>query len=129
MAIKQSKNIWHIDDDEDDQEFFQIALKHIYPDFSYNGFIYAENALNELQMAGTLPDFVFLDLNMPGMNGEQFLKRLRLECKFSTIPVIIFTTSSQKSTMDRMIELGASQFHTKPDNYMNLIELLKKVLD
>ncbi len=122
------KYIWHIDDDEDDQEFFQIALKQVSPNLDYKGYIYAENALKELQVAGSLPDMIFLDLNMPGMNGEQFLKQIKQESELSTIPVIIFTTSSQKNTMERMKALGASKFLTKPDNYLHLIELLKNVL-
>lgn len=125
----QPKNIWHIDDDEDDQEFFQIALNHVDSKFKYTGFLYAEKALKELQVARRLPDLIFLDLNMPGMNGEQFLKRVKQESKFSTIPVIIFTTSSLQSTMENMKALGATEFYTKPDNYLNLVELLKKVLD
>lgn len=123
------KTIWHIDDDEDDQEFFQIALKNLESNFEYKGYIYAENALNELQVVKYLPDIIFLDLNMPGMNGEQFLKRIKQETKFEDIPVFIFTTSSQSSTKVRMKGIGATEVYTKPDNYLNLIELLKKVLD
>ena len=67
---------------------------------------------------------LFLDLNMPLMNGFEFLVILKSDPRFSPIPVIIFSTSDNPEDLYRAKELGAIQFITKTAD----IQLLKKDL-
>lgn len=59
-------------------------------------------------------DVVLTDVNMPVMNGEQFLVRIREHDPFSRIPVVVVSTDASRNRMQRMFELGASGYLTKP---------------
>jgi CheY-like chemotaxis protein len=111
-----------IDDDDDDQFIFLAALEEIIP---AGHFRISNNAPEAFQYLNTeIPDMLFLDLNMPLMNGFEFLLILKSDPRFSRVPVIIFSTSDNPEDQDRAKELGALQFITKTAN----IELLKKDL-
>jgi len=113
-----------IDDDDDDQFIFLAALEDAAPDSHCN---ISNNALEAFQYLHTrtdTPDMIFLDLNMPLMNGFEFLLILKNDLRFSRIPVIIFSTSDNPEDQARAKELGALQFITKTAD----IELLKKDL-
>jgi CheY-like chemotaxis protein len=113
-----------IDDDDDDQFIFLAALKDVAP----ASHCYISNnpleAFQHLHARAEVPDMLFLDLNMPMMNGFEFLVILKSDPRFSPIPVIIFSTSDNPEDLDRVKELGALQFITKTAD----IQLLKKDL-
>ena len=50
-----------------------------------------------LENANILPDFIFLDINMPSMDGKSCLRNIRKDERFNSIPVIIYTTSSRRA--------------------------------
>jgi CheY-like chemotaxis protein len=118
-------NILFIDDDEEDLQIFQAALDHISSTVKYNYFTDARKALNELRLGSLTTQAIFLDLNMPLMNGHEFLAQLKQEEKLKEIPVIIFTTSSDSSIREMTISMGAVDFLTKPNDFKDLIALLK----
>jgi CheY-like chemotaxis protein len=60
------------------------------------------------------PDLILLDLNMPRMNGGEFLTAIKSNPMFSDIPVIVLTTSDVESDVVRSYKLGATSFITKP---------------
>jgi CheY-like chemotaxis protein len=113
-----------IDDDDDDQFIILTALENVAPgshcDISNN----ALEAFEYLHTRIETPDMIFLDLNMPLMNGFEFLLILRNDPRFSRIQVIIFSTSDSPEDQERAKELGGLQFITKTAD----IELLKKDL-
>lgn len=78
-------------------------------------------ALHMLRAMDKLPDLIFLDLNMPIMNGKQFLTEAKKDVQLKDIPVIILSTSSDLTTKSETIQLGASDFITKP-NKLSLLE-------
>jgi CheY-like chemotaxis protein len=122
------QNILHIDDDSDDQELFLTAISQVSPDFNCVALSDATEALQQLKERTITPDVIFLDLNMPVMNGEQFLVEIKKDEALKNIPVIIFSTSSQPHTIKLTKELGASDFITKPDRYQELVKLLRSFL-
>jgi CheY-like chemotaxis protein len=78
-----------------------------------------EDALKQLRSPAQLPDYIFLDLNMPGMDGTQCLSELKKDTKLKDIPVIIYSTSGYRKDMDFTHILGASHYITKlSDIYM-----------
>ena len=113
-----------IDDDDDDQFIFLKAFKDLAPDSRCHISNNALEAFRHLHARTEVPDMLFLDLNMPLMNGFEFLVILKSEPRFSRIPVIIFSTSDNPEDLDRAKALGAVQFITKTAD----IQLLKKDL-
>lgn len=113
-----------IDDDEDDQEFFITAIDQISKAVKCTTISRASEALQKLKEKTLKPDVIFLDLNMPVMNGQQFLTEIKKDPVLQNIPVIIFSTSSHETTIQLMKELGAKNFITKPDTFDKLVLLL-----
>jgi CheY-like chemotaxis protein len=120
--------IFLIDDDEDDQLFFIDALESIDPllqcDTAGNGKV----ALEKLLSSDPLPDIIFLDLNMPVMNGFEFLMHIKNEMLVNKIPVGIFTTSNIIDDIKKSKKLGAKFFFTKPNDFQVLCTKLQKLL-
>jgi CheY-like chemotaxis protein len=76
-----------------------------------------------------LPDVIFIDINMPGMNGWQCLEKLKSDIRFRDIPVIMYSTSSYSGDAEKAIGMGALCFFTKPSDYNLLKQILKTVAD
>lgn len=119
------KNILLIDDDRDDQQMFVSAAFEISDNISCTAIGNTASALEKLKTKVIIPDIIFLDLNMPVMNGQQFLTEIKKDETLKEIPVIIFTTSSHAPTKKITKDLGAQDFITKPNRY----EELKKILE
>ena len=117
-----------IDDDEDDQEIFLEALLAGEVPAPCITFSNAQDALNQLTLKNIQPDIIFLDLNMPIMNGQQFLVAIKKNEVLKIIPIIIFTTSSHQATKDTMMALGAQDFITKPAKFAELVKILQRTI-
>ncbi len=107
-----------VEDDELDIISVDRSLKKLAGDYelhtAYNGI----EALGLLKGASPLkPDVILLDLNMPKMNGIEFLRTLRADEKLSAMRVFIMTTSSEGSDRKSAEELGISGYIIKPLNY------------
>jgi CheY-like chemotaxis protein len=116
-----------IDDDADDQEVFKLAVATL--DLAVevataDGGSHAFEILNR----SDLPDCIFLDLNMPLMNGREFLKKIKNIDRLKEIPVLIYSTSTDAKDKTDMILLGAAQFIIKPNSVNDLTIILKKEL-
>lgn len=122
------KNLLLIDDDEEDQEIFMTATSSISNSIECVAVSDASKALQRLSVKELNPDVIFLDLNMPVMNGQQFLAEIKKRDSLRDIPVIIFSTSSQPSTIQAMKNLGAHDFITKPGLFDELVSILKPIL-
>lgn len=88
-----------------------------------------QEALELLTSKKTLPDIIFLDLNMPRMDGKQLLYELKHDAKFKNIPVFIYTTSSHSRDIEETIQSGAACFITKPSSIHELKEMLSIILN
>jgi CheY-like chemotaxis protein len=122
------KNLLLIDDDEDDQEIFLTALEKVNQSIHCIALDSAVEAMQKLENGQINPDLIFLDLNMPIMNGQQFLVEIKKEESLKNIPVIILSTSSHKATIELTKELGAIDFFSKPDKFEDYISLLSSVI-
>ena len=79
-----------------------------------------------------LPDIILSDLNMPGKNGYDIISEVKANERLSSIPVIITSTSSTRSTIARCLELGASDYIVKPDTFIEygpFVEKLHRLLE
>lgn len=116
-----------VDDDIDDQDIFSIALKDLDMsvdcEFAFDG----EEAMRKLEGDPLFfPDLIFLDINMPKMNGKECLAAIRRIERLSHIPVIVFSTSSDKKMEQELTKMGATAYFIKPSS---INELTKKLAD
>lgn len=121
--------VFIVDDDEDDKEMFCEVISEIRLSISCLSAQNGQEALQLLQDSLTLPGFIFLDLNMPRMNGKQFLAELKKIEKLSSIPVIIYSTSKSEKDREETRQLGSMHFLTKPSSTKQLQKELEFVLE
>lgn len=122
-----AKRILLVDDDMDDSELFLEAMGEIDSSITCYNACDGEQALEKLQQIQP-PDMIFLDINMPRMDGWQCLSILKSNPVYSNIPVIMYSTSSHQREVNRALELGAKGFFAKPESYKELIVTLKTVV-
>lgn len=116
------KKVLMVDDDADDQLLFVNALQEI--DTTMHCEI-ANNGIEALEKLKTfVPDVVFLDLNMPMMNGMECLAAMKKNKHLANIPVIIFTTTNDKVSIASTREMGATAFFHKPIEFNRLRQKL-----
>jgi len=120
-------DIMIVDDDEDDIALFCEAVTHIDKNLvcatAGNGI----EALKKLKTYTRLPKCIFLDVNMPLMDGRQTLKTLRNDPKYAGIPVIMYSTTQNEREIMHYIDQGAA-FVVKPTSFSKIIEVIRQHL-
>ena len=121
-------SIMLIDDDEDDLDIFFQALMKIDPSIQFAGFkngMEAIKLLNDSDML--LPDLIFLDLNMPCMNGLECLKMIRENGALNNTPVIIYSTAAR---LDGPVDPNYQpvKFLSKPATFNEIVQALKVII-
>lgn len=129
MTTTTRRTIILTDDDEDDRDIFIAALKSGHSDVRLLTFADGE-ALRQYmcEKSAELPHLIFLDINMPRMNGFECLSKLREKYSPQQIPVVMYTTSNHQADHDKAAQLGANMYLHKPNNYPAVKELINKVL-
>lgn len=126
--MDNSKPIMLVEDDKVDAMTVRRALKEINVT---NEILIAENgeeALDVLERIGEqLPCIILLDLNMPRMNGLEFLKIVKQNEKFKRVPVIVLTTSGEEKDKMQSFELGIAGYMMKPVDYKQFVEVIKAI--
>jgi CheY-like chemotaxis protein len=116
------------DDDPDDRLIFANALKEIkmntHIDMVKNG----KELMEYLSRNATLPDIVFLDLNMPGKDGKECLNELRENERLKELCIGIYTISRAETDIEQARSVGAAFYVSKPSNFYELKKTLHKVL-
>src|SRR5688500_6640556 len=104
---KKFVDVFLIDDDADDTEVFELALNKIDSRISL---FTAKNGKQAMEKLNTEPDFIpdiiFLDLNMPTMNGHDCLAEIKKLERFQNIPVFIYTTSNNPRDEYTLVKAG-----------------------
>ena len=124
----QYKTLLLVDDDVDDQEIFVLALQEV--ERSITCFIAGNgpDAIHSLTSHTINPDLIFLDMNMPRMNGIQFLQQIKVMEPLRHIPVIIYSTTAEQHVVEETKALGAMNMVTKPAKFSELCHMLTTVL-
>lgn len=127
--MKVSPTLVLVDDDHDDYEIFSMALSEAFPTSKCIYFDSAKEAFAALTSdIYPLPDYVFLDLNMPGMNGLQFLEQIK-QTSVAHIRIVVYSTSILPHHRDRIKELGVFDSFLKPFSHIELINILRDILN
>lgn len=125
-----SRNFLVVDDDLEDTELFAEAVGAVDASVSCLNAVHGRDALDKLSGHEIQrPDIIFLDINMPIMNGWQLLTKLKENEELKKIPVIMYSTSSKKSDVKDALSSGALCFFTKPSNYNRLKQILQIVVE
>jgi CheY-like chemotaxis protein len=124
MDLKD-KHIMVIDDDADDRQLFCRSLSKV---SNKIGCLRASNGKDALDylynISNAVPDVIFLDINMPVMTGWEFLTTIKKKERVKNIPIIMFSTSSNKRDINIAFDLGAESYCIKPDQPEELTNIL-----
>lgn len=124
MAVR----ILLIDDDADDRFLFCEALKQVDDTIICETAEDGQEALVKLN-GPPLPNYIFLDLNMPVMSGFECLAHLKKIPDLEKTPVIIYSTSKNSVDIKRTASLGAAAYLKKPGDFNELCDKLQDILD
>jgi CheY-like chemotaxis protein len=127
--MRKKLNILFIEDDEIEvmklnRTLNSLELKHNFEE-AQDG----EMALDKLKSNQVLPDIIFLDLNMPKMNGIEFLRILKGNDTLKYIPTVILTTSNNRKDVLECYSIGVSGYIIKPLKYDDYVIKIKAVLE
>ena len=118
-----------VDDDEDDRELFCEAIDSIDLDLKCVHLENGEKALQYLQDdEKPMPDYIFLDLNMPKLNGKECLVAIKKIDHLKKVPIIIYSTSNHPSDREQTMKLGANGFINKQTEFNSLCRELKQYI-
>lgn len=128
--LKNKLLIYLADDDDEDRMLFAEALDELKLNVTIQDFDNGVSLMEQLLMTEKpLPGAIFLDLNMPLMNGEECLVDIRNEPNLSQIPIIIFSTYIDDDMLNRLQVLGANFYLMKPSTFRELKNLIGKSLN
>ena len=123
--MKQTiKKVLLVDDDEDELFFFQNALKEVDPTIEVNFLSHPDQLPKDGKCI--VPDLLFLDINMPSWDGFKWLEKIRN--KHVDVPVVMYSTSKNKTNINKAYTSGANLYMTKPDRQELLISSLRNIL-
>jgi DNA-binding response OmpR family regulator len=119
--------IFYADDDAEDCELFTEALHHIDPEMKSIIAKDGREALAYLNNTRELPDYIFLDINMPLVDGKKCLIEIKKSSKLKNIPVVMYSTTSDTNEIKEYYKLGAHDFLIKPNNFSTLCDSLESI--
>jgi len=127
--LKKNISILLVDDDDDDKQLFIESVKEVDEDISCVTASDGQEAIILLKDEhNTLPDYIFLDLRMPRINGKQCLEEIRKDKRLRHIPVFIYTTSKNVQDSIDLKKMGAVHFISKPENPTEIYYILSMIL-
>lgn len=119
-----------IDNDRDDQDIFILALQQVDRNILCKTADGGQQALELLRSEPSyIPSFIFIDMNMPLMNGCQCLSRIRETEQLSGVPIYMYSTSASPDAVAEAKALGATDFLVKPNSFSQLVKLLSVILE
>lgn len=112
----------------DDEPFVLRSIEYTLSRAGYNVLtaVDGEEALNKVLAEN--PDLVFLDIQMPRMDGNEVCKKLREDPKRKDLYIIVITAKGQESERLFSLECGASEYITKPYSPRKMLERVKEIL-
>jgi PleD family two-component response regulator len=117
-----------VDDDLDDQEIFGMAVKDISGSiechFANDGWLAVQKLLMEDDF---MPAYIFIDVNMPRMNGLNCLVEIKKIERLKKVPVYMYSTSADKKMVQVAKHLGAADFIIKQTTLTALMQVLKNI--
>lgn len=123
------KSILLIEDDQIDRMTIQRSFKNLNIRNPLNVACNGEEGLEFIQNTTDIPCLIILDINMPKMNGIEFLKIIKSDPSFKIIPVVILTTSNDENDKQICYNYGAASYIVKPIDYNEFQQTIKTFND
>lgn len=117
-----------IDDDIDDQEVFIMTMQKVNSSVQCYTSDTGVEALLMLRDKQIIPDYIFLDVNMPKMNGIACLREIKNIPHLKDAKVFMYSTTSEDSAVEESNKLGATDFIIKPASPSALKQVLSDLL-
>lgn len=130
--VKPVAHIIIADDDLDDHYIIRESIEKINPDHTFTSVYNGLELIQLLKGTGKeglkiVPDLVIMDLNMPLLDGLGALSQMKASDELRGIPVYILSTSRFDYDKQKALELGASNFYSKPYKFEELKEIIKEI--
>jgi CheY-like chemotaxis protein len=123
-----SKPILLVEDDQVDVMTVKRALKELHVTNPVVNLENGQEALNYLRdPASAKPCIILLDLNMPIMNGIEFLQLAKHDAQLKRIPVVVLTTSEEQQDKVNSFDLGVAGYMAKPVDYRQFVEVMRSI--
>lgn len=121
-----------IDDDQDDLEIMEQVIEGLDGEIKCSLFTYPQEAVDKLINSTTrqIPDYIFIDINMPGMSGDKCLQIFRANSAFDDVQIIMYSTSMPGKTAQQLRAAGADFVFEKPvriKDYSDILSTIVKV--
>lgn len=127
--MENSVTFFLVDDDTDDQMIFLTALEGISETIACEYENDGIKALEKLNLdTSFIPDYIFLDMNMPRMNGKECLVEIRKISRLQHIPTFIYSTSVDPRMIEEVKLLGATDVIIKPTSIRALSTILENII-
>lgn len=121
-------NVMFVDDDVEEYQLFCEALQEAFPSPVNCVFVNdGQKALDMLSRLVVLPDYIFLDVNMPRMDGVECLRKIKTHSRFKDIRVVMQSNVSSPVELDQIKKLGA-QFIQKPKSFNELVSGIRSII-
>jgi len=126
--MRNSKPVLLVEDDSVDAMTVKRALEQLKVPNTLVHLNDGKEALEYLRTGGnTKHSIIILDLNLPRLNGFEFLRIIKADDALKRIPVVVLTTSRTKQDIDRIFDLSAAGYIAKPLDYDQFVEAMKKI--
>lgn len=127
---REKRPLLLVEDDEVDVLSLERALARLPAAFPIEVARHGEAALEWLRSENhPLPFLILLDINMPRMNGHEFLSEMRRDPALRTLPVAVLTTSPHEADRDRLYQLGIMAYLVKPTRSEEYVEMLRSLAE
>ena len=131
--IEEPFNVLLVEDEPADAHLVRLALKeskvycrlfHVFDGEEALKFLRTEKQPDN---GSSRPDLILLDINMPRMNGKEFLTTIKAEEKLAAIPVVVLTTSDAERDIVASYKMGAAGYITKPVDIEQFIDAIRQL--
>lgn len=137
MSANSTQPLLLIEDSDEDFETFQRMMRKWCATAPIYRCIDGDEALDFLYHTGEYidsakaprPAIILLDLNLPGTDGREVLEQIKQDDDLKTIPVVVFTTSSNPKDIEACYQYGANGYILKPININKLMKTLQVLID
>lgn len=119
--------IVNVDDDSDDREFFGDAIKAVDPQIPYVLLKNGEELLYYLKDTRSLPDYIFIDINMPKMNGYECAQEIKSQYFSAEMKIVMYSTAFNPLDIEKFDEEGF-KYIVKQNTLTDLVQSIKQVI-
>jgi CheY-like chemotaxis protein len=137
FGVRQTPPLLVVEDSNEDFEALQRLLRKSPVSIPIQRCVNGEQALAFLYRTGSYvdreitprPGLIVLDLNLPGTDGREVLRRIKQDTNLKTIPVVVFTTSNNPKDIEDCYKYGVNSYIVKPINFAQLKQDIQTLVD